>query len=50
MFQLCVNMKIMMVDLSWDRFSRPPGSSSRGAQADLEATEFDSDEDGGAHA
>uniref|UniRef100_A0A2N9GUC3 Aminotransferase-like plant mobile domain-containing protein n=1 Tax=Fagus sylvatica TaxID=28930 RepID=A0A2N9GUC3_FAGSY len=43
---LCGNMKTMMTDLSRDHFSRPPGSSSRGAQADLEATEFDSDEDG----
>ncbi len=48
MFQLCANMKTMMIDMSQDRFSRPPGSSSRGAQADLEVAESDSDEDGGA--
>ena len=40
----------MMTDLSRDHFSRPLGSSSRGAQADLEATESDSDENGGAPA
>jgi hypothetical protein len=50
MFQLCGNMKTMMTKLSRDRFSRPPGSSSRGAQADPEAIESDSDEDGGAPA
>ncbi len=37
-----------MTNLSQDRFSRPPGSSNRGAQDDLEATESDSDKDGGA--
>uniref|UniRef100_A0A2N9G550 Aminotransferase-like plant mobile domain-containing protein n=1 Tax=Fagus sylvatica TaxID=28930 RepID=A0A2N9G550_FAGSY len=50
MFQLCGNMKTMMTKLSRDCFSRPPGSSSRGAQADPEAIESDSDEDGGAPA
>ena len=48
MFQLCGNMKTMMTDLSRDYFSRLPGSSNKGAQADLEATKSDSDEDGGA--
>jgi hypothetical protein len=50
MFQLCGNMKTMMTDLSLDHFSRPLGSSSRGAQADPEAIESDNDEDGGAPA
>ncbi len=50
MFQLCGNMKTMMTDLSRDCFSRLPGSSSRGAQVDPEATKSDSDEDGGAPA
>jgi hypothetical protein len=45
MFQLCGNMKTMMTNLSRDHFSRPPGSSSRGAQADPDATEDDSDDD-----
>ncbi len=48
MFQLCGNMKTMMMDLSRDRFSRASRSSSRGAQANPEATESDSDEDDGA--
>ena len=34
MIQLCVNMKTMITDLSQDRFSRPLGSSNRGAQVD----------------
>ena len=41
-------MKTMMTDLSRDYFSRLPGSSNEGAQADPEATKSDSDEDGGA--
>ena len=40
--------KTMMIDLSRDRFSRPPGSSSGGAQADPDASEDDSDDDDGA--
>uniref|UniRef100_A0A2N9EBK2 Aminotransferase-like plant mobile domain-containing protein n=1 Tax=Fagus sylvatica TaxID=28930 RepID=A0A2N9EBK2_FAGSY len=48
MFQLCGNMKTMMMDLSRDRLFRPPRSSSRGAQADLDATEDDNDDDDGA--
>ena len=48
MFQLCGNMKTMMTDLSRDRLFRPPRSSSRGAQADLDATEDDNDDDDGA--
>jgi hypothetical protein len=48
MFQLYGNMKTMMMDLSRDRFSRALRSSSRGAQANPEATESDSDEDDGA--
>uniref|UniRef100_A0A2N9HPA5 Uncharacterized protein n=1 Tax=Fagus sylvatica TaxID=28930 RepID=A0A2N9HPA5_FAGSY len=47
---LCGNMKTMMMDLSRDRFSRPPGSSSRGAQADPDATKTDNDDDSGAPA
>ena len=45
MFQLCKNMKTMMMELSRDRFSRPPGNCKRGAQADSDATEDDSDDD-----
>ena len=48
MFQLCGNMKTMMTDLSRDRLFRPPRSSSRAAQADLDATEDDNDDDDGA--
>ena len=33
------------MDNSREHFSRPPGSSSRGAQADLDATDFDDDDD-----
>ena len=50
MFQLCGNMKTTMMDLSRDRFSRASRSSSKGAQANPEATESDSDEDDGAPA
>jgi hypothetical protein len=50
MFQLYGNMKTMMTDLSRECFSRPPGSSSRGAQVDLDATETNRDDDDGAPA
>uniref|UniRef100_A0A2N9IDX9 Uncharacterized protein n=1 Tax=Fagus sylvatica TaxID=28930 RepID=A0A2N9IDX9_FAGSY len=39
------NMNSMMMDYSREHFSRPPGSSSKGAQADLDATDFDDDDD-----
>jgi hypothetical protein len=45
MFQLCGNMKIIMTNLSRDSFSKPLGSSSRGAQADLDATDLEDDDD-----
>jgi hypothetical protein len=38
-------MKIMMTDLSRDCFSRSPGSSSKGAQADPDATDLGNDGD-----
>jgi hypothetical protein len=45
MFQLCGNMKIIMTNLSRDNFSKPLRSSSRGAQADLDATDLEDDDD-----
>ena len=45
MIQLCGNMKSMMTDYSRDCFLRPPGSSSKGAQVDLDATDLDDDDD-----
>uniref|UniRef100_A0A2N9HN27 Uncharacterized protein n=1 Tax=Fagus sylvatica TaxID=28930 RepID=A0A2N9HN27_FAGSY len=45
---LCGNMKTMMTDLSRGCFSRPLESSSRGAQADPDATKTDNDDDSGA--
>jgi hypothetical protein len=45
MIQLCGNMKTMMTDYSRSYFSRPPGSSSRGAQADLKAIDPEDDDD-----
>ena len=37
-----------MTYLSRERFSRPPGNSSRGTQVDLDAIETNSDDDDGA--
>ncbi len=39
----------MMTDLSRDCFSRPPGNSNRGAQADPNATDLEDDGDDDAH-
>ena len=45
MIQLCGNMKTMMTNYSRFHFSRPPVSSSRGAQADPDDIDFDDDDD-----
>jgi hypothetical protein len=50
MFQLYGNMKTMMTNLSRECFSRPRGSSSRGTQVYLDATETNRDDDDGAPA
>uniref|UniRef100_A0A2N9EG48 Aminotransferase-like plant mobile domain-containing protein n=1 Tax=Fagus sylvatica TaxID=28930 RepID=A0A2N9EG48_FAGSY len=45
LIQLYGNMKTMMTNYSLFHFSRPPGSSSRGAQADPDDTDFVDDDD-----
>jgi hypothetical protein len=38
-------MKTLMTDYFYSRFSRPPGSSSRGAQANPDAIDPEDDDD-----